>query len=159
MIVDAGAAGIVSATGMLMLGAQRVIAGLESLKDWTALHEMVRRVGSERAVFSLDLWNGNPQVHPNASPEVRDASAAVLVDRALATGVGALVVIDLTTVGSNRGPSTISLVRELAGRHQVAIYAGGGVRGKSDVVGLMDAGARAVLVGTAIHAGIEGLGD
>ena len=155
LMVDAGGAGIANPALLLELGISRVVAGLESLRDWTELRKMVAGAGGERCRFSLDLRDGSPLLHADASEGLKHASIQMLTEVALAAGVAGLLVIDLASVGSGAGPSVIPQLREISASCRVPIYAGGGVRDGADVEALLAAGASGALVGTAIHKGFQ----
>jgi phosphoribosylformimino-5-aminoimidazole carboxamide ribotide isomerase len=156
LIVDAGAAGIAGGEELCRLGAGRVVAGLESLAGVEEVEDLVARIGSARAVFSLDLKCGLPVLSSRARGPLKQAATPdALVELALAAGVGAVIVLDLSDVGSTRGPTTLSLLRRLALRHPVPFFAGGGVASAEHLAAFEAAGATGVLVGTAIHEGVQ----
>ncbi|HSE46955.1 MAG TPA: HisA/HisF-related TIM barrel protein [Gemmatimonadales bacterium] len=153
LLVDAGAAGIAGVKDLLDLGMTQVIAGLESLDAWSDLEKMVGLAGSDRVLFSLDLHQGRPVHHLDTGPRLERISTEELVDRVVSIGVAGLIVIDLADVGSGAGPSTEPLLQQLQLKYQLPLYAGGGVRDRSDVAALLESGASGVLVGTAVHNG------
>ena len=155
LLVDAGAAGIAGVKDLLALGVAQVIAGLESLDAWSDLEKMVGLAGSDRVLFSLDLHQGRPIYHLDTGPRLERISPEELVDRAVSIGIAGLIVIDLADVGSAAGPSTGPLIQQLQVKYGLPLYAGGGVRDRRDVQALLDAGARGVLMGTAIHRGLR----
>jgi phosphoribosylformimino-5-aminoimidazole carboxamide ribotide isomerase len=155
LLVDAGAAGIVGVKDLLDLGMGQVIAGLESLDAWSDLEKMVGLAGSDRVLFSLDLYQGRPLHHLDTGPRLERIAPEELVDRVVSIGVAGLIVIDLADVGSGAGPSTGPLIQQLQAKSELPLYAGGGVRDRRDVQALLDAGARGVLIGTAIHQGFQ----
>ena len=84
LLVDAGALGIARVTDLLNLGVTRVVAGLESLEAWSDLENMVSRAGSDRVLFSLDLYAGRPVHHLDTGPRLERITPEELVDQALA---------------------------------------------------------------------------
>ena len=58
LMVDAGVRSAEEAAAVAAAGADGVIAALETLPDPDSLAEVVREVGPDRAVFSLDLKDG-----------------------------------------------------------------------------------------------------
>jgi len=153
LLLDAGAAGIAGVKDLLDLGMAQVIAGLESLDSWSDLEKMVGVAGSDRVLFSLDLHQGRPVYHLDTGPRLERIMPEELVNHAVSIGIAGLIVIDLADVGSGAGPSTGLLIQQLVARYQMPLYGGGGVRDRSDVDALLEAGAAGVLVGTAIHRG------
>ena len=61
--------------------------------------------------------------------------------------------IDLARVGSGSGPPLDAVAQLGASLPDVAIYAGGGVRGDADLRALELAGATGALIATALHEG------
>ncbi|HSR90922.1 MAG TPA: HisA/HisF-related TIM barrel protein, partial [Gemmatimonadales bacterium] len=126
-----------------------------SLDAWSDLEKMVGLAGNDRVLFSLDLHQGRPVYHLDNGPRLERISPEELVDRAVSIGVAGLLVIDLADVGSAAGPSTGPLIQQLLVKYRLPLYAGGGVRDRRDVQAVLDAGARGVLIGTAVHKGFQ----
>ena len=63
----------------------------------------------------------------------------------------ALIVLDLTRVGSNEGVNVDFLKKAL--RENMDVYVGGGVRDIKDLIILKDLGVSGALVATALHSG------
>ncbi|MFW9846934.1 MAG: HisA/HisF-related TIM barrel protein, partial [Candidatus Thorarchaeota archaeon] len=61
-----------------------------------------------------------------------------------------LIVLELSLVGSGKGPVHESLV-QICENSSMRIIAGGGVRNRRDLRDLFNIGARAALVATALH--------
>jgi len=100
-----------------------------------------------RSAYSIDLRNG-------AVVSDSVATALELAASAVAVGFESLIVLDLANVGTDTGPGTLPLVRELRTRYpRLELIAGGGVRDHDDLARLADAGADAALVASALHAG------
>jgi phosphoribosylformimino-5-aminoimidazole carboxamide ribotide isomerase len=149
--VDAGVSSVSRARHALTLNVARVVVGLETLPSYAALDEICAAVGGDRVAFSLDLRDGEPVIAsggiaPNERP---DAIAA----RAAAAGVDALIVIDLSRVGSSRGVDGEMMAHIRNAAPAVTLVAGGGVRGVEDLAQLAGLGCHGALVATALHDG------
>jgi len=154
--LDAGIATVAGAIEALDDGAARVVVGLETLPSLEDLTAIVRGVGGARVVFSLDLRDGVPLVHPGASHAGR--SPVELAVQAAAAGVGAIIVLDLRRVGGEGiDPGLIGRVRQAV--PDAPLYAGGGVRDLADLARLADVGCDGALVATALHRGSVGRAD
>jgi phosphoribosylformimino-5-aminoimidazole carboxamide ribotide isomerase len=148
--VDAGVSTVEHARHVRQRGASRVIVGLETLDSYHALEAICSTVGGDRIAFSLDLRDGQPIL---ASGDIQRDAPAVMAARAVQAGAGAVIVIDLARVGASGGPDleTIAGVREAV--PGIELVAGGGVRGRQDLLALAGAGCDAALVATALHDG------
>lgn len=150
LFVDAGVTTSERAQELVAHGAWRVVVGLETLPSFAALAAVASTVGSQRLVFSLDLGAGVPLVRPDAT---LGGTPLELAHAAVGAGAGAIIVLDLTRVGSGRGVD-LRLVDEL--RHAlpgVELLAGGGVGTLDDLERLAGAGLNGALVATALHDG------
>jgi len=128
-----------------------LVVGLETLVGPDTLAALVGAIGSDRTVFSLDLfegraWRARSDWHRQAPPKI--------LDDALRAGVRRFLVLDLARVGGGRGVGTETICRDLRRKAPGAwIAAGGGVRGVEDVRTIARAGCDAVLVASALHDG------
>jgi phosphoribosylformimino-5-aminoimidazole carboxamide ribotide isomerase len=131
-------------------GAAWVVVGLETLPSLAVLAAIVRALGRERVVFSLDLREGRPLALPSIGQPLHPRE---LVDRAVAAGAGTVLVLDLARIGTGAG-ADLRLVEAIRRAHQdVAVWVGGGVAGLDDLERLAAAGCDAALVATALHGG------
>lgn len=128
-----------------------VVIGLESVEGPTELERLVKRIGAERAVFSLDMKAGMPLGRGDLW-QTNDPWA--IAERAIALGVRRLIVLDLAAVGLGNGVATEQLCRRLRLAYpQVQLTTGGGVRSIDDVRRLEEFGVDYVLVASALHDG------
>jgi phosphoribosylformimino-5-aminoimidazole carboxamide ribotide isomerase len=156
--IDAGVVDIESAAPLLAFDQSQctIIVGLETVHGPRALAEIVKRAGGDRVVFSLDLFQGRPRIAPPA--DWGTELPLDLAGAAVACGVRHLLILDLAQVGTGRGPGTIRLMEQVQERHRsVMLIVGGGIARIEEVLSLRDAGAAAVLVGSAIHHGHIGV--
>lgn len=154
LLVDAAAADPDGALEVVSAGASDVVVGLETLRSFAALADVVDSVGTNRVVFSLDLQLGTPILHPLMQDAAGPApDPLTLAAQAADAGVGALLVLDLGRVGTGVG-ADLGLLENLRRRHPAArLLAGGGVLTRKDLERMEDAGCDAALVASAIHAG------
>jgi HisA/HisF family protein len=123
----------------------RVVVGLETLGELASWPEIVRQLGPERAVFSLDLRDGRA---------LGGGDPHAIADQVVAAGGTRMIVLDLARVGTGGGTGTEGMCAELIRRHpRLAVCAGGGVRGWDDVRRLEAAGVAGVLLASALHDG------
>ena len=144
--------------------------------DWLPHHERIYPVlGSEtletpevagmgqvyegNCVFSVDLMNGDllgnweqwheyDVTYPHAVAQMAYAGWCL-------SGAGAVILLDLASVGERNGPGAERYCAEVRDRlpKHVKLIIGGGVRNWDDVRRLEDAGAAGVLVASALHDG------
>jgi phosphoribosylformimino-5-aminoimidazole carboxamide ribotide isomerase len=129
--------------------ADRVVVGLETVRGPAAWREIVAGLGADRAVFSLDLRDGRP-----LSDAWGTTDPLAIAERVVADGGRQMIVLDLARVGTGGGTGTEGLCRELLVRHpELAVHAGGGIRGWDDVRRLETAGVAGVLLASTLHDG------
>jgi phosphoribosylformimino-5-aminoimidazole carboxamide ribotide isomerase len=149
--VDAGATTRELAAQLARAGVARNVVGTESLTaDEPDEGGDAAGTTTPRRVLSIDLRDGK-LISPRPELAGREAVAAAAMVGAL--GVRELLVIDLARVGSGSGPPLHAVEQLAETLPQVAIYAGGGVRGDEDLRALESAGATGALVATALHEG------
>jgi phosphoribosylformimino-5-aminoimidazole carboxamide ribotide isomerase len=152
--IDAGTRSAESLAPLLDLdpASSTIIAGLETVQGPRELTEIVNQTGADRVVFSLDLFDGSPRTAAPAAWGTGDPRE--LAQAAIDCGVRRMLILDLARVGTSRGVGTNNLMEQIReGNRSVTLTIGGGISQIEDVVDLRDAGAAAVLVGSAIHDG------
>lgn len=154
IMVDAGAHSPESTLEVMACGASQVVIGLETLRAFADLAEIVRLVGEAQVVFSVDLRQGRPILHP----AMQDAAGAQpdalgLAAQAVEAGVTSLLLLDLARIGTGGG-ADLGLIEGLRKRFpELRLLAGGGVLARRDLDRMRDAGCDGALVASAIHAG------
>lgn len=156
LLVDAGLSTPEQVEGLVSAGAGDLIVGLETLPTFADLSEIVKEAGEHPVVFSLDLLDGKPVRRRTGRIATQEAVALELGARAADAGCRALLVLDLSAVGSEAGPRNLELLEALKKMTGMPVYSGGGVRSRKDLKLLEDVGCDAALVGTALHAGTIG---
>jgi phosphoribosylformimino-5-aminoimidazole carboxamide ribotide isomerase len=150
LAVDAGLRAARDAAALLAAGVTTIVAGLETLAGPHVVHELVKQIGAEQLVFSLDLKDGQPRA---LSPSWK-GSAWDIAGQAVDLGVRSLLILDLARVGTSSGTGTEELCSQLAATFpHVAVLAGGGIRDRDDLDRLRSSGVKGVLVASALHDG------
>ncbi len=153
LMVDAGVRGPAEVGDVLALGATAAVVGLETLRRLEDLGAAVAAAPPGRIVFGLDLRFGRPVLSPDAAASPDPPEPEELVARAVAAGVGAVLVLDVGRVGTGEGVD-LELLGRLRRRFPgVRLLAGGGIAGAEDLAELARAGCDGALVATALHAG------
>jgi len=149
--VDAGTSTVDDSLRVLQTGASIVVVGLETLRSLDVLGEICSALGRASVAFSLDVRDGAPVVVPNADHAA--ATAVSIAATAVAMGVQTMVVLDIARVGTGAGIDLVLIAEVRAAAPEVALFAGGGVRGPSDLATLGRVGCRGALVATALLSG------
>lgn len=148
--VDAGVKSIEEAQSLFDVGVNTVVAGLETLPSPAVLAELLPRFDPAQMVFSLDLKAGRPLTTQTAW----EKDAWSVARQAYEAGVRRMLVLDLAQVGIGGGVGTETLCGRIkAAWPDVALAAGGGVRGPEDLRRLEQVGVDIVLAASALHDG------
>ena len=154
IMIDAGVNSVERA-GALVAFADRqpervsIVVALESSANPDELQQLVARIGSKRAVFSLDLREGRPFT---GAAGWRHLSAQDIAKCAVQSGFERMIVLDLAAIGLDAGPRVLELCRHIRDRHShVELTSGGGVRSVDDLRLFHRAGCDNVLVASALH--------
>ncbi|MBD3672115.1 MAG: hypothetical protein HUJ26_01200 [Planctomycetaceae bacterium] len=151
VIVDAGVRTVDEANHLLDSGVDAVIIALEINPTGQLFDELLNYFGPDRVIFSLDLKQGKPMGKIDTWNVTEPQSLAVSV---INRGIRRLIVLDLDAVGSETGPVTTDLCREIrAVSTGSQIITGGGIRNENDLKQLEAAGVDDVLMATALHNG------
>lgn len=147
--VDAGIRDGASARAVLDAGAHRAIVALETIPRQNALASVAADADPDSLAFSLDLRNEEPLANwkgPSTEP-------AELAGSAYRSGYRDLIILELGRVGTQRGAAWGLLSRLRERCPEARLYVGGGIRDRSELRRLADAGCVGALVATALHEG------
>ena len=146
--IDAGTSSPDAATRIASLGADQIVAGLETLTSFDDLAAIAAALGRAHTAFSLDLRAGSPIA--GSVTGLSRQSPAGITRHAADAGAGVIIVLDLARVGADAGVDE-TLLRDLrAAAPDVVLAAAGGVRGMDDLVRLAALGCDAALVASAV---------
>lgn len=151
LFIDSGLRNAFDAEALLMAGASKVIAGLETWPSLATLEMMLQRVRPERVIFSLDLKAGQSirKLDDVMSNDPIDIGCA-----AIESGIRELIVLDLAAVGVSSGPTTLGICQSLRDfAPKLELITGGGIRSSNDLSKLRSDGINGVLVASALHDG------
>jgi phosphoribosylformimino-5-aminoimidazole carboxamide ribotide isomerase len=120
------------------------IAATESARWVAALEKLAGSVGPARALIGLDYRGGELIAE--------DGDERSWIEHAVQLQCGGAVILDLASVGTSRGPSTLEICRRVRRLGPtLPLYSGGGIRSADDVRLLTEAGCDRCLVATALH--------
>jgi phosphoribosylformimino-5-aminoimidazole carboxamide ribotide isomerase len=143
------------ATDLLDRGVERVILGTAAVENPDLVSEIAADYPG-RVVVSLDAEAG--EVVVSGWTERTGLDPADAAARFEAEGAGAILFTDVDVEGKHEGVRADETAR-VVDAVDVPVVASGGVASLDDVRALRDAGAAAVVVGTALYEGTFTLGD
>jgi len=151
LLIDAGINDIRRAKRVLEYGASKIIVGTETLSDLSFVEQALRVFGKDRITISLDLFEGRVL---SKSPTIAALGKELptLARRLERVGVGELIVLELTRVGTGKGialETALKILKEV----QIPVVTGGGIRSIDDLKELERIGVSGALVATAFHTG------
>lgn len=157
LLIDAGLRNVFDAEAMLMAGAAKVIAGLETWPLLASLEMMLQKIGSDRVIFSLDLKSGRPI---RKFDDMIGDDPVEIGCAAIESGIRELIVLDLAAVGVGSGPATLEICQSMRDfAPKLKLITGGGIRSSDDLSTLRSAAIDGVLVASALHDGSIGPDD
>lgn len=148
--VDAGVSSEGAAARLLAAGAARVVVGTETLTGTGALRKLCAALPAGQVVVSLDMRERGVL---SRCPALSGRAPLEALEVLAAEGVGEVILLALTSVGTGAGPDIDTLRAARAAYPRLRLIAGGGVRGSEDLRRLAAAGADGVLLATALHRG------
>ena len=140
---------VADATDLLDRGVERVILGTAAVDD----PELVGEISPSypgRVMVSLDAKDG--EVVVSGWTESTGLDPAVAAERYEDLGAGSILFTDVDVEGQQAGVQT-EVTARVADAVDIPVVASGGVASLDDVAALRDAGAAAVVVGTALYEG------
>ncbi len=125
------------------------IFGTETLESYKELERAITEWGPDRIIPSLDLRDGQVMSH---IPEIKKVSPLTILGRFETLGVKRVIMLELTTVGSQSSsiPNSIKLAIK---NTNIDIISGGGTKIPEDIENWHGAGVKGLLIATAFHTG------
>ncbi|MFA5571671.1 MAG: hypothetical protein GX799_03310 [Crenarchaeota archaeon] len=149
LIVDAGITNLERARKLFETGVAKLVIGTETLHSKVFVQDAINQFGCEQIVLSLDLKGGRVLVSSSFTESIEPIS---LLKEFHAMGVGQVIVLDLSRVGSGEGVD-LDLLKRLKAEVNAAMYVGGGIRSVSDLLELKSFGISGALIATSLHTG------
>jgi HisA/HisF family protein len=146
ILLDGGARNARDISNLLKTGIKWAIMATETLASEEDLIE-IQSMHGDSIVGSLDLMNGKTL---SACREFNGRYPLAMANILEKHGIQNLIVLELSLVGTGKGPIHEGLVK-ICRNSKMEIIAGGGVRNRDDLHELYKIGARAALVATALH--------
>jgi phosphoribosylformimino-5-aminoimidazole carboxamide ribotide isomerase len=153
--IDAGLTTAASAAQLLPIDESdhSLIAGLETIQGPAELAAIIRLVGPNRVILSLDLFGGQPRL---AAPDLwtEPGSPDALARQAIDLGIDRMILLDIARVGTGQGTGTQALASAILSAHpEIELIVGGGISSVAELAEWKALGVSGVLVGSALHDG------
>ena len=149
LMVDAGVADLPRAEELLKNHVSKVVIGTETLPTIRFVGEAIESFGKDRVVVSLDLKDGKVLSKPELG---KFRNPAGILRELQEIGLGQVIILDLSRVGSEEGVKML-LLKEILSNFRLKVFVGGGVRDLKDLLELEKMGVFGVLLATALHSG------
>ncbi|MHA1629047.1 MAG: HisA/HisF-related TIM barrel protein [Candidatus Heimdallarchaeota archaeon] len=151
IMLDGGVETVNEAIKLFSWGVDKVILGTETIESLETVSELVKVVGGEKILVSIDLVNGQILAK---NERLQKMPLLELLEFIEPLQLYAVIVLDIRKVGKSTGPISKPLLEILARKPKTPIFAGGGVRNITDVIALKKMAVGGCLIATAFHKGI-----
>lgn len=148
--VGGGIRTVERASEIIGLGADRVILGTIAMRDPEVVRKLVELAGGPRIVIALDAKGGKVAVEGWSTQTKKDVVEAAKEFENL--GIGAILFTNVDVEGRMAGVIA-EPIRKLVEAVSLPIIAAGGVNSLEDVRTAKEAGAEALVIGTALYEG------
>ena len=150
LLVDAGIHNALQARRLLDAGAKKVVIASESLASLSVASGLLAALGTERALFSLDL---KARAIVWREPSTESSDPCVVAMRLLSLGFREAILLEMDKIGTSSEADAELLGRVTAAAPGMRFIVGGGITSVTELVRLKRAGASGVLLATALHNG------
>jgi phosphoribosylformimino-5-aminoimidazole carboxamide ribotide isomerase len=133
----------------LLSDIDRIIIATETLSGLDELDKIVDQIDKYKLIFSIDTMRNKILT---GSKEIAALSPIELAAYGRDIGIKECIVLDLSKVGSEKGPN-ITIAKEIVDNVDISVITGGGIRFIDDIHYLEEHGFAGVLVATALHNG------
>jgi phosphoribosylformimino-5-aminoimidazole carboxamide ribotide isomerase len=150
LLVDAGIRSVEQAKSLLDAGASKVIVASESLASLDAAAQLLAALGTDRALFSIDLKD-RAVIWREPSTETRNPYE--VATSLMSLGCREAIFLEMDKIGAGGGADTDLLGRVTTAAPGMRFIVGGGIASATELIRLKRAGAFGVLLATALHDG------
>ena len=131
-------------------GVDRIIFGTAALKSPELIETVAKEFSSERVMVALDVRHGKVAI--DGWREVTEVNATEAAKHAEQMGAGSLLFTNIDVEGLMRGIEP-EIVKVFVRSVNVPVVIAGGVSSSEDVMRIKEAGARGVVIGSALYKG------
>lgn len=149
LMLDSGIRSIDDDIFKLLSDIDRIIIATETLSGLDELDKIVDQVDKSKLIFSIDTMRNKILTD---SKEIAALSPIELAAYGRDMGIKECIVLDLSKVGSEKGPN-ITIAKEIVDNVDISVITGGGIRFIDDIHYLEEHRFAGILVATALHNG------
>ena len=149
LMIDAGVSQDSQLSKLLASNVSFTIIGTETLQNLDFLESAIACSGFDRLIISVDMKHGKLLAQ---NSDIRQMQPMQLIDKLIQLGFSRLIILELTTIGSEHGVQ-YDIVRKILREYSVEVYTGGGIRNLQDLFLAQQEGVMGVLLATALHKG------
>ncbi|MFX1519602.1 MAG: HisA/HisF-related TIM barrel protein [Promethearchaeota archaeon] len=149
LMVDWGVNSVDDVLKIVATNIDRFIIATETLSRLDELDKIVNQIDRSKLIFSIDTMQNKILTD---SEEIAALNPTVLAAYGCDLGIKECIVLDLSKVGSEKGPN-ITIAKEIVDNVDISVITGGGIRRIDDIHYLEENGFAGVLIATALHNG------
>lgn len=149
LMLDCGIRSIDDILNVISTKTDRIIIATETLSGLSELERIVAQVNRSKLILSIDTMDNKILA---SSKEIMELNPRAVAEYSYELGIQECIVLDLSKVGSKRGPN-ITIAKEIVDNVELSVITGGGIRNIDDIHFLEEHGFTGVLIATALHNG------
>jgi phosphoribosylformimino-5-aminoimidazole carboxamide ribotide isomerase len=127
----------------------RFVIATETLSGIRELDRIADEVDRNKLILSIDTMHNKILA---SSKEIKEMNPITVAEYGYGLGIKECIVLDLSKVGSERGPNIV-IAKEIVDNVEISVITGGGIRSIDDIHYLEKNGFTGVLIATALHNG------
>jgi len=149
LMLDCGIHSIEDILKVISTKIDRIIIATETLSGLNELERIVDQIDQRKLILSIDTMHNKILA---SSKEIMELNPRAVAEYGYELGIQECIVLDLSKVGSERGPN-ITIAKEIVENVEISVITGGGIRYIDDIHYLEENGFAGVLIATALHNG------
>ncbi|WP_287587652.1 HisA/HisF-related TIM barrel protein [Candidatus Borrarchaeum sp.] len=149
LMLDCGIRSMDDILNVISTNIDHIIIATETLSGLSELEIIVDQVNGSKLILSIDTMDNKILA---SSKEIIQLNPRSIAEYGLELGIQECIVLDLSKVGSERGPN-ITIAKEIVDNVDISVITGGGIRYIDDIHFLEENGFAGVLIATALHNG------
>jgi len=149
IMLDCGIRSIKDISNVISTKIDRIIIATETLSGLSEIDRIVDQVDQSKLILSIDTMHNKILAN---SKEIAKLNPITVAEYGYELGIQECIVLDLSKVGSEKGPNII-IAKEIVDNVELSVITGGGISRIDDIHFLEENGFAGVLIATALHNG------